>query len=145
MVRVWQNEEGESQEMIIKGDDSGLDKLIESIEDKYYNKLSEIGREATAHAKRTGSYQNHTWRLRNACGGCVVRNGQVVDIWVTNDGNTESEEKTRNLLLYSDHPYDGLYLANGMEYASYVESRGYNVIRTNGLLYAKSQIQKKIF
>lgn len=132
--------------MKITGDDSGLDELIKTIEDEYYKKLGEIGRAATENAQRTGSYQNRTWRLRNASGGCVVRNGQVVDIWVTNStGNAESEEKTRNLLLYSDHPFDGLYLANGMEYASFVESRGFDVIKTHGMLYAKRQIQKKIY
>jgi hypothetical protein len=31
-----------------------------------------------------------------------------------------------------------------MEYASYVESKGFDVIMSNGLLYAKRQIEKKI-
>lgn len=132
--------------MRVIGDDSGLDDIVKSIEDAYLQKLGEIGREATENAQRTGSYRNRTWRLRNASGGCVVRDGQVVDIWVTNStGNAESEDKTRNLLLYSPHPYDGLYLANGMEYASFVESKGFDVIRTHGLLYAKRQIKKKMF
>lgn len=132
--------------MIVKGDVSGLDDLIKDIEDEYYETLAEIGREACRNAQRTGTYNNRTWNLRNASGGCIVRNGQVVDIWVQNDGShPDAERNTRNLLLYNEHPYDGLYLANGMEYASYVESRGYEVIKTHGLLYAKRQIKKKIY
>lgn len=131
--------------MKIQGDTSGLDELYKQLEDAYYSKLAEIGREACRNAQRTGTYNNRTWNLRNASGGCIVRNGQVVDIWVINDGShPEAEQNTRNLLLYSEHPWDGLYLANGQPYASYVESRGYEVIRTHGLLYAKRQINKKI-
>lgn len=132
--------------MVIKGDASGFDELLKQAEDDYFAKLGEIGREACRNAQRTGTYNNRTWNLRNANGGCVVRNGQVIDIWVINDGaHDEGEQNTRNLLLYSEHPYDGLYLANGQNYASYVESRGYEVIKTHGLLYAKRQIKKKIF
>jgi hypothetical protein len=132
--------------MKVIGDVTGLDELYKSIEDEYYETLAEIGREACRNAMRTGTYNNRTWNLRNASGGCIVRNGQVVDIWVENDGShPDAERNTRNLLLYNEHPYDGLYLANGMEYASFVESRGYEVIKTHGLLYAKRQIKKKIY
>lgn len=131
--------------MIVKGDISGLDELLKAAEDAYYKKLGEIGREATANAQRTGTYKNRTWNLRNGNGGCVVRNGEVVDIWVTADGShPESENNTYNLLLYTPHPYDGLYLANGQPYASYVEAKGFEVIKTHGLLYAKRQLKKKL-
>lgn len=131
--------------MVFKGDISGLDDLVKDVEDRYYNGLSKIGREATENAQRNGTYNNRTWNLRNANGGCVVRDGQVTDVWVTTDGShSEGENNTRNMLLYSPHPEDGLYLANGQPYASFVESKGYEVIKTHGILYAKRQIKKKI-
>ena len=37
--------------MEFRGDTSGLDELLESIDDEYYNTLSQIGRDATRNAK----------------------------------------------------------------------------------------------
>ena len=131
--------------MTFKGDISGIDDLLEKIDDKYFSGLSEIGREATRNAKANGNYRNHTWNLRNASGGCVVRDGKIIDLWIETDGSHPvAVENTRNLLIYSEKQGDGLYLANGMQYASSVESKGYDVIMTNGLLYAERQIKKKI-
>ena len=111
--------------MEFRGDTSGLDELLESVDDKYYNTLSQIGRDATRNAKINKTYENRTGNLNNANGGCVVRNGKIVDMWVESDGS-------------------GLYLANGQPYASYVESKGFEVIMTNGILYAGRQIEKKL-
>lgn len=59
-------------------------------------------------------------------------------------GHPEAKKNTENLLIYSKKPQDGLYLADGMPYASFVESKGYNVL-SNSILYAKRQVNKKIF
>lgn len=129
--------------MRIKGDDSGIDKLIKDYNDAYYNKLSSVGREATRNARITGTYQNRTGNLRNANGGCVVRDGRIVDMWVETDGfHPEAVKNTENLLIYSEKPRDGLYLANGMFYTSYVESKNYEVILTHGLLFAERRLKK---
>ena len=131
--------------MEFTGDTSGLDELEKQLDNAYFGGLSKIGRDATRNAHNQGNYQNHTGNLRNANGGCVVRGGQIVDLWVENDGShPDAMENTRNLLIYSEHPQDGLYLANGMEYASFVESKGFDVIMSGGLLYAQRQIEKKI-
>ena len=129
--------------MRIKGDDSGIDKLIKDYNDAYYNKLSSVGREGTRNARITGTYQNRTGNLRNANGGCVVRDGRIVDMWVETDGfHPEAVKNTENLLIYSEKPRDGLYLANGMFYTSYVESKNYEVILTHGLLFAERRLKK---
>lgn len=131
--------------MEIKGDTSGLDGLVESIEDAFYDKLIEIGRDAVKYAKYNGQYRNHTWNLRNAPGFCVVRDGRIVHLEVGDDGgHPEAKTNTENLLIYSEHPQDGLYLADGMFYASFVESKGYDVLR-NSIFYAGRQVKKKIF
>ena len=112
---------------------------------EYYNTLSQIGRDATRNAKINRTYENRTGNLNNANGGCVVRNGKIVDMWVESDGShPDAVENTENFLIYSEKPKDGLYLANGQPYASYVESKGFEVIMTNGVLYAGRQIEKKL-
>lgn len=64
---------------------------------------------------------------------------------IGDDGqHPEAVRNTENLLVYSDKPQDGLYLADGMSYASFVESKGYDVLG-NSILYAKRQINKKIY
>lgn len=131
--------------MEFKGDISGLDELLESIDNEYYNTLSRVGRDATRNAKINKTYENRTGNLNNANGGCVVRNGRIVDMWVESDGShPEATKNTENLLIYSEKQKDGLYLANGQPYASYVESRGFEVIMTKGILYASRQIEKKL-
>ena len=131
--------------MRVKGDASGLDELQQQIEDAYFNKLIEIGRDAIRYAQQNGEYKNHTWNLRNAPGFCVVRNGKIVHLEVGDDGgHPEAKTNTENLLIYSEHPQDGLYLADGMFYASFVESKGYDVLR-NAILYAKKMVNKYIF
>lgn len=134
-----------TKKMEFKGDISGLDELLGRIDDTYYNTLSQIGREATRNAKANRAYENRTGNLNNANGGCVVRNGIIVDMWVESDGShPEAVRNTENLLIYSEKSKDGLYLANGQPYASYVESKGFEVIMTNGVLYAGRQIEKKL-
>lgn len=131
--------------MRVKGDASGLDELQQQIEDAYFNKLIEIGRDAIRYAQQNGEYKNHTWNLRNAPGFCVVRNGKIVHLEVGDDGgHPEAKTNTENLLIYSEHPRDGLYLADGMFYASFVESKGYDVLR-NAINYARKMVNKKIF
>lgn len=129
--------------MVVKGDISGLDKLAKAYEDAYFETLSMVGREATRNAKITGTYQNRTGNLRNANGGCVVRNGRIIDMWVETDGfHPEAVKNTESLLIYSEKPKDGLYLANGMFYTSYVESKNYEVMLTHGLLFAERRLKK---
>ena len=127
------------------GDDSGLNELQKQVEDVFFSKLVEIGRDAMRFAQRNGEYQNHTFNLRNAPGFCVVRDGRIIVIEVGDDGeHPDAVRNTENLLIYSEKPQDGLYLADGMPYASFVESKGYDVL-TAAKKYAIRQVQKEIY
>lgn len=138
--------------MDVHGDISGLDELQERIEDAFFDKLIEIGREAIRVAHNANGapgyprkYQNHTWNLRNAPGFCVVRNGKIIAMEVYDKGgHPEAVEKTMNYLQFYDKPEDGLYLADGMEYASFVRSKGFDVL-DSARLYAEKMIKKKIY
>lgn len=138
--------------MEIKGDISGLDELEKQIEDAYFNKLIEIGRDAIhvaynaqGSSKYPKVYKNHTWRLRNAPGFCVVKDGKIIALEVYGEGtNMEAVQKTTYYLRYHEKNGDGLYLADGMEYASFVQSKGFDVM-DSAILYAKRMINKKIY
>lgn len=132
--------------MQFKGDISGLDELDDLVGDINTDILIDIGKNAIkiAQEKRVTSglkiYQNRTGNLHNAPGACVVRNGKIVWMEVAADAaHPDAEERTRNLLLYSEHEIDGLYLADGMEYASYVRAKGYDVL-DSAILYADKRI-----
>lgn len=130
--------------MKFKGNTDGLDELIRQIDEKTDKVLTEVGRDACRKARLDGTYQNRTGNLRNANGFCIVRDGEVVKMEVDTDGaHPFAVEQTENLMLYSSKKGDGLYLANGMDYASYVESKGYEVIMSEKL-YAAKQIKKKL-
>ena len=62
---------------------------------------------------------------------------------VADTSHPEAKSETENLLIYSEKPKDGLYLADGMPYASFVRSKGYDVL-DSAILYAGRQIAKKI-
>lgn len=132
--------------MEIRGDSSGLDELEKEIEDAYFNKLIEIGRDAVRFAQNNGAYKNHTYNLRNAPGFCVVRDGRIVHMEVGDDGqHPEAVRNTENYLIYNEKTKgDGLYLVDGMPYASYVETKGYDVL-TRAIDFARKQAIKKLF
>lgn len=130
--------------MNFKGDTKGLDELIKKIDEQTDRVLTEVGRDACRIAQQKGNYQNRTGNLRNANGFCVVLNGEITKMEVLTDGShPEAVQQTENLMIYAPKDKDGLYLANGMDYASFVESRGYEVIMSEKL-YAERQIKKKL-
>lgn len=69
--------------------------------------------------------------MRNAPGAAVVRNGEIIDLYVPADGeHAEAKAKTENLLIYGKRPKNGIVAADGMEYASFVSSKGFDVMDT---------------
>lgn len=68
-----------------------------------------------------GAYHNDTDNLRTSVGYFILRDGEVIE----GDGNSDAKS-----VLSDIQPGRGYRLIGvaGMEYASYVESKGYNVI-----------------
>ena len=132
--------------MRFKGDISGFEEFEELVGDINTDMLIDIGQNAIkiAQEKRVTSglkvYQNRTENLHNAPGACVVRDGKIVWMDVAADAaHPEAKSNTEKLLIYCDKPRDGLYLADGMEYASYVRAKGYDVL-DSAILYADKRI-----
>ncbi len=131
--------------MKCKIDLSGIDSLLcKRTQAKIIQARIQAGKDGVRYARQIGSYQDRTKNLRNANGFCVVSNGRIVALEVDNDGtHPKAKENTINLLTYSEKPHDGLYLANGMPYASFVENKGKEVIKTAGL-YATKILRKQL-
>lgn len=129
--------------MKVTVDLSGFDEFVEEVD----NNTTELMKEAAHNSvdvqkvrnvSNKKTYQNHTWNLRNAPGSVVIRNGKIVDLYVpSNGGHSEAKGKTENLLIYGRHPKDGIVVADGMEYASFVSSKGFDVLDSASLTLDK--------
>lgn len=96
--------------------------------------LSSVGERVVKYAREHGSYTDRTGNLRNSIGYVVVQFGKVV---VSSFTGIEPQIISRG---YALSVADGLPKGHktflvwvaGMEYAKYVEARGYDVIEGSG-------------
>lgn len=106
------------------------------IESDLIKMLRKVGEEFVSDARQNlnitgafpkGKYKDRTANLRSSIGYCIFNNGKIVDsnLEGTNIGVNEAEG-----IIAENSPDEGLhlFLVAGMDYASYVESMGYNVI-----------------
>lgn len=101
---------------------------IEELEEDIVRVLKTVGVRAVNIARQNGSYQDRTSNLRNSIGYMVLKNGEVVDSLFNNSfGEEYALEIASNTKGFS------LIVVAGMNYASYVESRGYDVLASSQL------------
>lgn len=129
--------------MEVTVDLSGLDEFVEEVEE-YANELMkeaahnavDTQKERNVSSKKT--YQNHTWNLRNAPGAAVVRNGEIIDLYIPADGDhVEAKNRTAVKLVFEKKPKNGIVVADGMDYASFVSSKGFDVLDSASLTVEK--------
>lgn len=116
-----------------------LDEQIERIEQRIIYNLSYVGEQCLTEARSTNSYKDQTGNLRSSIGYIIVKDGKVIrqsDFAVVrkgSEGKSEGEKFARSLA--SKFP-DGIVLivVAGMNYASYVSAKGYNVLDSAELL-----------
>lgn len=127
---------------------TGLDELKELIRSNVKEAIIEVGEEAVNVQKESNisqkkTYQNHTFDLRNAPGYSVTIDGKEVSRNVPADGgHAEAETKTNKTLDKADKSGTSLIIADGMPYASFVSSKGYDVV-DSGLLHAHKVLNEK--
>lgn len=120
--------------MKIKADISGLDDFLDAVNQEINKTLidashASIDTQKVSNISSKKTYKNHTWNLRNAPGSAIYRDGKIVDLYVPADASHgEAKEKTENLLIYSKHPQNGIVIADGMDYASFVSAKGFDVL-----------------
>lgn len=129
--------------MKVEKDISGFD-AVDKWEGDLWDAVADIGLSAVQFAKENGEYKNHTHNLRNAPGYAVVKDGKIIKMEVPADGNhAEARKETEDFINNGEKPQNGLILADGMPYASFVESKGFNVL-SGAALHAGAKFNDKL-
>lgn len=117
---------------------SGIDdvfKEIEAQERKLILKMMRIGEVYVSTSRQKGSYQDQTGNLRNANSYRLYKDGKVLFQSI----------KIPTMGAFLDKYMDGvgieLVCGNGMEYCTWVEAKGYDVV-SSGFLKVESEARK---
>lgn len=100
------------------------------------DKLSRIGEKCVTEARDSGKYTDRSGNLRSSIGFSVVYDGKIIrqsSFEKVKQTATEGAATGKELIRQLASSYaDGLVLilVAGMNYAVYVEARGYNVINS---------------
>ena len=116
-----------------------FDKIKERYIKTATNKFIEVGERCITEARDNGSYTDRTGNLRNSVGYVVLLNGKEISQSNINKLNrkqfdTIKGKYTKGLVLI---------VVAGMNYAAYVEAKGYNVLSSAELM--AEQILKQLY
>lgn len=92
--------------------------------------LQFMGEELTKYAREQHNYTDQTGNLTSSIGYAVVRNGKIVNYGgeiKSGDGAAEGLKIAQKMAANASSSFSLLIVA-GMNYAAYVEAKGYNVI-----------------
>lgn len=98
------------------------------------NTLCYVGESCIAEARDGGTYQDRTGNLRSSIGYAVIWNGRVIESAVTvqvkngKAGHSQAEKFLKEVIDRTDKKGLRLIVTAGMNYAEYVEAKGYNVL-----------------
>lgn len=101
-----------------------------------FNVLSNVGLECVKEARQSGRYTDQSGNLRSSIGYAIIENGLVLKKGVferVKPTATNAETQGNALINKLAGTYNSglvLVVVAGMEYASYVEARGYNVLNS---------------
>lgn len=124
---------------------------IEAINNALVYNMCAIGEQVLNAARSTKSYKDQTGNLRSSIGYAVSVDGNIVQMSsfdvVKNGGEGATEGKEYVLQLIRDYPQGiVLIVVAGMNYATYVSAKGYDVLDSSELLAEKlvPQMLKKL-
>ena len=104
--------------MKIEKDISDLSKFIDGIQGEVVDFMDEKAREAVKLQQVEANYRNHTWNLRSSLGYVVTYDGKEKRRYIS--GMNYGDEAAEAIKKWLD----------GMFYASFVSSKGYDVLDT---------------
>ena len=103
--------------MEVTVDLSGLDEFVEEVDENATELMKEAAQRAVYMQKERNvsnkkTYQNHTWNLRNAPGAAIVRDGNIVDLYIPADGeHLLAKNRTEAMLIFGSKPKDGVVVS----------------------------------
>lgn len=119
-----------------------IDRAIEGFENVLIDTFSQVGAQFVRDARLTQTYKDQTGNLRHSIGFTVLKDGVSIFENFENDGvgTGKARELINNL---SDDFRKGyaLIVVAGMNYAAYVEAKGYDVI-TGSSLQAETELKR---
>lgn len=115
---------------------------VEAIKQALVYNLCAVGEQVLNAARNTNSYKDQTGNLRSSIGYVVSVDGEIVQMSsfeVVKDGSQGAKGgKEYALQLIKDFPQGiVLIVVAGMNYASYVSAKGYDVLDSSELLADK--------
>lgn len=121
-----------------------LKETAERLDASIIRALRFLGEECVNEARANGSYKDQTSNLRNSIGYAIIANGRLVDGEYGNarDGLKQSRQIVNEVSTSYPAGYVLTVIA-GMNYAVYVESKGYNVL-TTAELHAETKVKEML-
>lgn len=102
-----------------------LNKGLEQNKDALIRGLKRVALQAVNRARQDGSYTDQTGNLRRSTGFVIAIDGEIVDSLF---GNDIAREYALDVLSKYRSNSIVLIVFAGMNYASYVQAKGYNVL-----------------
>ena len=135
--------------MKIKKDIADLKAFMDNIEDEVVDFMDEKAHEALIEQKAARllsgkrDYLNHTWNLRSSLGYAVTYNGKEKRRFIGDQNHTDPTAgvEANKALNEVNKAGTGVIFVDGMDYASFVSSKGYDVIDT-AEAYLKRELNK---
>ena len=136
--------------MKIKKDIADLKAFMDNIEDEVVDFMDEKAHEALIEQKAARllsgkrDYLNHTWNLRSSLGYAVTYNGKEKRRFIGDQNHTDPTAgvEANKALNEVNKAGTGVIFVDGMDYASFVSSKGYDVIDT-AEAYLKRELNGK--
>ena len=137
--------------MKIGKDIADLDKFINGIEDEVVDFMDEKAREALIRQKEARLLSgkrdclNLTWNLRSALGYVVTYEGKEKRRFIGDQNHPDPTAaiETNKVLNEENKAGTSIIFADGMYYAGFVSSKGYDVIDTAELFLDKALNERK--
>lgn len=107
------------------------DRFLESVEERQVKLFAHMGEKCVIEAVLSGAYVDQTGNLRASIGYTVFKDGQAVLSQYQETGEANAATKARQLAENVAKQYPKgilLVVVAGMNYAVYVEAKGYNVL-----------------
>lgn len=119
-----------------------VDRLEERAKQAAIANLQYVGEACIREARIVGQYKDRTGNLRSSIGYAVTVDGVIQSTKIVEETNTGDKESGKGgaeaqkylQTIAAGHSGLALTVVAGMEYAAYVEHKGYNVITSAELL-----------